>query len=629
MLLLKKINSQKEYDTICAATPNAKLWGIGKNGNLCQVALPENKKILGFTVSSAPWDNIYYFPALNTDQFILKLEQSVPDGKNSCLANIKVQIAGWNYMANMSQIIAWANENNGELTLDVLENKLAETKNRFFDYLQDKLNHPQTGIVQSADMGDQIKEIARQNDWLSRFFPWFKVEKIFVNTTIQRSPEEEALIAKMNEQAERRRALDQQLEQARTESEYKVMMEELQSNEAEQLFAFQLREKERIQALYQKDCELQLAEETGLLTKQKAVEELQLEMEENRHKAKEAELEHLRRMQELKNKTEAEAAEHEKQMEKLQLAAEVEEKEHALRLIQLQLSQDKTAQEKEELKKKGELALQEFELASAKIRKEMSDLECQKELNRIKAEFEHASLLSKKAEMESEQSYWKKQAELWNQVLNSPDSMFLIDRVGMEFKQNDPMKYAKPVVMAKFQAQQQKTEKRIMLNCNAVQKQTRGLSCKKQNVMSYGTEMVFSLNIPMDGYLTLLCFEADGGVQLLTPNFANVNPWITKGTYTVPNAECSLIPTDCISQTARVGGQEHIAAIVSNKPLFDDIDFRNQDDFVSLSNEDYRKFIDKLYDETLDWSVGYTHYVVVESATAETNKYELNSRGIL
>ena len=628
MLLIKKINNLKEHDAICAAVPNAKIWGISKNGNICQVALPEEKKILGFTVSSAPWENIYYFPALNADQFILKMEQAVPDGKNKCLANIKVQIADWNYTANMNQIIAWTNENNGELTLDFLENKLADTKAGFFDYLQEKLNNPQSGIVQSANMGDQIKEIAQQNDWLSRFFPWFKVGEILVNTAIQRSPEEEALIAQMNEQAERRRMLDLQLEQARTESEYKIMIEELESNEAEQLFAFQLREKERKQALYQKDIELQIAEETGLLTKQKAIEEQQLAIEECRHKAKEAELEHLRKVQELKNKTEAEAAGHEQQMKKIQLAAEVEEKEHALRLIQIQLSQDKTEQEKEMLKKQGEIALQEFELASAKIRKEMSDLECQQEINRVKAEYERANILSQTAKMESDQAYWKKQSELWNQVLNTPDSMFLIDRVGMEFKQNDPMKYAKPLVMAKFQKQQQNVNNRIQLNCDAVQKLTRGLSCKKQNVMRYGTEMVFSLNIPMDGYLTLLCFEADGGVQLLTPNFANVNPRISKGSYTIPNAKCSLVPTDCITQTARVGGQEYIVAIVSDKPLFDNIDFGNQDDFVSLSKDDYRRFIDKLYDDNMVWSVGYTHYVVVESNAAETNKFELNSRGI-
>jgi hypothetical protein len=146
--------------------------------------------------------------------------------------------------------------------------------------------------------------------------------------------------------------------------------------------------------------------------------------------------------------------------------------------------------------------------------------------------------------------------------------------------------------------------------------------------MSYGKEMVFTLNIPQDGYLTLLCFEADGSVQLLTPNFANVNPWITKGNYSVPNAECSLVPTDCITQTARVGGQEYIVAIVSDRPLFDAIDFRNQDDFVTLGNDDYRKFIDKLYDDNMVWSVGYAHYVVVQANTAETNKFELNSRGI-
>ncbi len=593
MLLIKKIINRKEYDAICEATPNAKVWGFGDNGHICPAALPEDKKILGlFGSSSNEWKNIYYFPALNTDQFVLKMEQAVPDGKNNCLANIKVQIANWNFMADMTQIIGWTNENNGELTLDFLETKLTDTKNRFFEYLQEKLNKPQPGIVQSANKSDQIKEIAQQNDWFSRFFPWFKVEKIFVETAIQRSPEEEALIAKMNEQAERRRMLDMQLEQARTESEYKIMLEEQNNAEAEQIFAFQMREKERIQAAYQKDLELQIAEETGLLSKQKAVAELQNEMK------------------------------------KIQLAAEADEKEHAVRMIQLQLSQEKTEQEQAELKKKGELALQEFELASAKLRKEMSDLECQQELNRYKTECERASILAQTAQKESDQAYYKKQAELWNQVLNTPDSMFLIDRVGMEFKQDDPMKYAKPVIMAKFQKQQQNTGNRILVNCDAVQEQARGLSCKKQNVMSYGKEMVFTLNIPQDGYLTLLCFEADGSVQLLTPNFANVNPWITKGNYSVPNAECSLVPTDCITQTARVGGQEYIVAIVSDRPLFDAIDFRNQDDFVTLGNDDYRKFIDKLYDDNMVWSVGYAHYVVVQANTAETNKFELNSRGI-
>lgn len=629
MLLIKKIKTQKEYESLKEKVADPKLWGIGRNGNLCQVAIPQNKTFFGISLSNAPWENIYYFPSFNIDEFVLKMEQVIPEDEHHFLTKINIHINGWNYTADMTQLIAWLNKYNGELTLKTLETELANTKNSLFSYLQDELKNPHAGIIRSADTDEQIKTIAQQKDWLTRFFPWFKVERIVVDTTLQRTREEEALIAKMNEQVERRRALDMQLENEQTESEYKISLAELQSNEAEQLFAFQLREKERRQALYQKDCELQLAEESGLLTRQQAVEKLQHELEESRHNAKLEELEFLKKQQELNHATEAEAEEHKQNMKKIQLAAEAEEKEHALRLIQLQLSQEKTEQEREQLKKQGELALREFELAAAKKRKEMSDLECQQELNRAKAEFERAHLLSQKAEMENEQQYWKKQSELWSQVLNTPDSMFLIDRVGMDFKENDPMKYTKPVVMAKLQAQQQAADSKIIVNCSTVQTQSRGLSCKKQNVMTYGSEMIFSLNIPMDGYLTLLCFEADGGVQLLIPNFANMNPWITKGTYTVPDAACSLIPTDCITQTARVGGQEHIVAIVSDKPLFDNADFGNQDDFISLLPADYNRFIDKLYDKGLKWAVGYTHYVVVNSISDQAEKSEFTSRGIL
>lgn len=600
-LLIKKLTRQKDVDALCQHNPAAEksIFGANANGMICPYE-PENEPSFWKKLFDKKELNAFYFiPGI----FSLPLEGNISNGGRTFAISLTLKIASWDFVENMSRIIDLLDAD-GELTEESLAQALEKEKRDFFDYLNLELAKTHEG----TNITDQIKKIANREDWMGKFFPWFKIDGFIVKSEAILTEQEQQALHDLNLLAKKKQTLEQELKRQDAESAYRITLSQIENNEAEAIFAAQLQEKERQTALLQKDAELKHAVEIGELNEKQAKEEMLLKIAETQKNRQCAILdEQLKRAQ-----TEAE-------IRKLDAQKELDEKEYDVEKLRIQRAFVENEQKLEELRRQGENKLLELSVAEGRLRNLQTEEECRRETIRLREKLEQEKLQAEIARTRADKVYFDSRVSMIRQKLNHPDLTFASEEAASSnVTPNDLLRYERSSIIAMLQDQQKKENGKLKISSNAVSAVSRGVTFRKQFRMMAGAEMWFHLEVPQSGYLSMICIEADGTFQLIVPNGASLEHdcRISTGSHMIPDEQGPYLPIAPLTQTGRVVGDEYIVAIVSSEPLFSHLaSVLNDQEVITLTQVDICDMVDRLSNGKTGWSTGFLHYLVEQTGS--------------
>jgi len=561
MILIKKIKTDEDFRLIqqdCGdPDPEKHIYVICYNKlQECIVAKMQPKEAPGFwkkltSHESCYSDGIWISPS----QFSLDMTDctlKTGDTKNPLLVNFKVN-ATIQPRQSPETILQWLSKKDTLSDVD-LNTILQCRKQDLLNFLQDQFSQLENaGTASPQDiLSDAICHA------MTMFFPPLSIEMSFAEQHEILSQQE--IMA--NEIAEQNAARQMELLAKEKQNDYEMSLAEIQQKKNDFDSALKIQETARAMELAQKEMELKILHET-----------------------EPAKIEKIKKQMELEQQT---------------MSSEIE-----IRSIQRELAVASEHSKIAELRRQEEEAVSRHQLALQKLRQEQSAIDAQSDLLRFKQELEKEQLLAEQARVKEDAQFHQLRIAELEKLLENPDSLSIIDMMGLPCEKLGSMRYLKGLVLAKLKERSARKTLNIVKNELEPAKSRSVMmgGVLKPKAVRINSQFNIKLRSQRDGHLTLICFSTEGEIQLICPNCFEPECMVSKGC----EKSCPDIPLFEVGPC----GQEIMVAIVSDRPLTSPDILPPQDNpsFVTLTAQQYHSLIDALY-QSDNWDAAQVTYFV-------------------
>ncbi len=389
---------------------------------------------------------------------------------------------------------------------------------------------------------------------------------------------------------DKKRAADaRELELLREKLDHELAKDALDQKKKEALHDFYMREINREIEKKQKEVELRVELETEEVKIRKMKEQMELEIRQAK--------------------------------EQVMLDCQKLESERNLVKLQEEMAHAQSMQEKTRLRIETEKAEAELQEALAKSRANQKEQQAREELIQYAAELEKAKLQSKIAQEEADRQALALRIKSLEGLLASPETLTLVDMVGLPEETLGEARYLPALVVAKIKSQFKKSPIRMRKNAVVESTSRSPMLGKKPKALRINDSLSFDITCDREGYLTTLCFGTGGDISVLVPNCFDPVAKVTPGKHAIPSETDKLLPQADLDELG-IGfyecgpkGFEQFISVITPTPMIDAdlIPDPDEPSFVELDEDDFRAFMDKLYALPKDsWSAGYVSFYVEE-----------------